>query len=175
MAEQTQFIDADNYQGGGKFDKVQFRDIALRQLQRISLNANCEFRGGYWETKEVPTGNGQTLTQRIYIPDTREVYSNSVMHLLNMIYPHADKELLSAFEKIEVQIKEAYNKFTNEPERTDQSEKQAEEYERQFSNVEQRTSFRGRKRELLEQLFREICCFLKRIDYFEGQTFEDEF
>lgn len=80
MTEPT-FEDAESYSFNNLKDKITFRDIILQHLRRISQFASVEFRGGYWEIKETPISTGgfsATITNKIYIPDTREVYSNAV-------------------------------------------------------------------------------------------------
>jgi hypothetical protein len=173
--EEVKFVDAENF-SGGKFDKITFRDIVLQQLRKIGLNANCEFRGGYWEYKEIPIRSGMassTVTTRVYIPDTREVYSNSVEYLFDLVYPHADEKLLETWTEVEKELKDAHKHLTVEPERNDKTEKETKEYERIFKNNNIKLTFRVERRRILQKLFREICCFLKRVDYFEGQSAED--
>lgn len=164
------FIDAETFSGGNKFE-LTFRDLIFRQLNKISINSDCEFRGGYWNESSVNTAAGGMIV-RTYIPDSRDKYSNSVMHLYNLILPHIDQELKEKADSILQKIKDVFLKYSSVVEdaayEVDQSE------DRYFSSEGQKVSFRTKKRELLEELFREICCFLKRVDYFDGKTYSDE-
>jgi len=174
--EDVKFIDASQYTGSDK-EKITFRDIVLSQVKKILLNANCEMRGGYWETKEVPIGNMQTLTQKTYIPDTREVYSNSVEALYDLLYAHFDELMKKDGEDYEDEMDEAFNDNTVfvEPDREDQTPEEAKKTKRRsFGTQDNKVSYRQERVKICRELFRCLCCFLKRQDYFKGKTFEEE-
>jgi len=181
--ETQQFIDADSYQGG-KQEKVTFRDIVLSQVKKISDNSNKEFKGGYYDYKPINVGQfGSSV--KVYVPDSREVYSNSVEYLYDLVFPHADKELIKSGEIAEKEIEEVYSKsFVFNKKRKEKLKeldgKEKEEYLKEMfrwrilDTDPQKVYFRSVQVRICRKLFREICCFLKRVDYFEGQTFEDE-
>ena len=171
-ADNIKFVDAENWSGGGKFEKLTFSEIVLPPLNRIALNSNVEFRGGYWEKREIYMG-GATNVIKTYIPDTREVYTNSVIFLMNLIYPHADKELKEALEISDKKTLEVFEKYTFEPEREEQKEEEKKEEERRGEERKKRKRERRKKKKRGEQLWRESCGVLKRGDYVEGKTYED--
>lgn len=145
MAEDTVFIDAETHYSGGNYkDKIQFRDIVLSFVQQIGRNANCEFRGGYWEEKPHPNPNFNGVI-KIYIPDSREVYSNSVEYLYDILYPHFDKKTLEILEKIEKEKAEL----------------------KEYKDDQEKIEYRTQRQRLNRKLFREICSFLQRENYFE--------
>lgn len=186
MQDTEQFIDAESY-SGGKQEKLTFREIVLQQLKTIGTNANQEFRGGYWNTTEIPMsigGCGTTKTIKHYVPDSREVYSNSIEYLFDLIYPHADKSLIKVGEQVEEDLEKAFEESLGAFTKRDEKWKDLSEEEkkdkikllhkwRYFDNTEQKIEYRDIRVRILRKLFREICCFLKRVDYFEGKTFSD--
>ncbi|MBT4447104.1 hypothetical protein HOA92_05515 [archaeon] len=167
------FIDAESYQGGGKYgNEVSFKSIVMRQMIKISDNSNVEFRGGFWEQRSIVVGN-TVQTIGTYVPDSREIYSNSVLYLSNIVFPHADKELREVIIKSRELIKEALTKYSVEVDREDENIEQGKTYDRKFEEIKDRISFRAFRRAELEKLFVEISCFLKRIDYFDSESFEE--
>jgi len=170
---ETKFIDAEGYIGGEK-EKLTFREIVLSHLKKISTYASVEFRGGFWEDTVKIIG-GMSVTNTHYVPDTREIYSNSIEYFYDLLYPHFDKEMKEAGKKAEKEIKEIFNNHTviKEPEREDENKEESKAY-RTFKDGSNRISFRSERREINRILFRDLCCFLKRIDYLKGKTFEEE-
>ena len=106
MENDVKFIDADAWQGSGKNDAITFRDIVMRQVAKISQNANCELRGGYCEERPVMVGQIGT-TAKVYLPDTIEVFNNSVEFLFDLIFPYSDGELKRAGQRADQEIEEA--------------------------------------------------------------------
>jgi len=177
--EETKFIDAESYTGGDK-EKLTFREIMLSHLKKISTYASVEFRGGFWEDTVKVIGN-MSVTNTHYVADSREIYSNSIEYFYDLLFPHFDKEMKEAGEKAEKEIKETFKDHTviKEPEREDENkdtiikEEESKVY-RNFKDTSNKISFRSRKRKINRILFRELCSFLKRVDYFKGKTFEEE-
>ena len=174
-SENVKYIDAEAYSGGSN-EKITFREIVLSHLRKISTYASVEFRGGYWEIKETPvsvgSGTSHTVTNKIYIPDSREVYSNSVEYLYDILYPHFDKQMEKIGEEAEELMDEAYKKYTVA--RRKDKVREGEEADREFKDTSDKVTFRNERRLINRQLFREICCFLKRKDYLKGKEFEEE-
>lgn len=88
-------------------DKLDFKFILMRQIDKIRIARSMEMRPGYWEDRNVPMSGG-FMNQRVYLPDSREVYVNSVKALRTLLIPYRDekfikkeKEIISAFEEIE--------------------------------------------------------------------------
>jgi hypothetical protein len=168
-----QFEDADSYNLNYMKDKITFRDIILQHLKKISQFASVEFRGGYWEERTVHSGSVSD-TIRTYIPDTREVYSNAVECLADMLYPYFDKEMLQEEEKCNKAIKQAFNdnSVLVEPDREDETEAEEKAY-RKFKHISNKLSYRSEKRIINRRLFRALCSFLYRKKYLELGSIED--
>lgn len=84
--------------------------------------------------------------------------------------------MLRAGEEAEKQINKALKDHTivKHKDREDETAEEGIEEDRKFSNVDDRISYRSIRAKINRKLFRAICSFLKRIDYFKGKTFEDE-
>ncbi len=172
--EKVKFIDAESFTGKGD-EKITFREIVLSHVKKISQLASVEFRGGYWEHRPNPNPQIST-TVDVYVPDSREIYSNAVEYLFDILYPHFDKEMLKSGEMAEEVMEEAYddNTIIKEEDREDKNSKEGEEADRKFGSMNNRMSYRKKRRIINRELFREICCFLKRKDYLQGQIFEEK-
>lgn len=142
----TNFEDAESFSYTDK-DKLSFKDIVLQHLKKIGTFASVELRGGYWQDKQIPFGQG-IITQKVYVPDTREVYSNAIEYFADILYPHFDKQMKEAEEKLKKEFEEAYNSKPIRDERV-------------------------LKVLINRKLFRELCSFLYRKKYLELGTAED--
>ena len=171
--EEPTFIDADQFQGGQQ-DKITFQLIILQHLKKIGTYASVEFRGGFWNRKPHPNSN-LNITVDEYVPDTREVYSNSIEYLYDLLYPHFDNEMKEAGKKTDAELDKAFkdSTVTKEASREDRDAKQGEKLRRFFDSDTDKGSFRNERLILCRKLFRELSCFLKRQDYFKGKSFDD--
>ena len=172
---EIQFEDAESY-GGSGFDekKLTFKDIVLLHVKKIGEYAAVEFRGGYWEERPIPIMN-YNGTIRTYIPDSREVYSNSIEYLHDILFPYFDEEMKKASKKADEEDKKAFedNTILKEADREDENPEQAKKYERKFGNVDNRISYRGERVKINRRLFRSLCSFLYRKKYLELGVIED--
>lgn len=173
MPEETQFEDAEAFTYNFNKDKITFKDIILLHLKKIGEYASVEYRGGYWETKTKMSG-GLSIEERYYIPDTREVYSNSINYLADMLFPYFDAEMKKAFDKADKETEDAFRDTSVivEPDKEDDNPKEEKEY-RSFKDIESRTSFRSIRVNINRKLFRALCCFLFRKKYLEVGSIED--
>lgn len=149
------YEDAESFSYNSK-DTLTFKMIILQHLKKISQLASVEFFGGYW--KEIPTPNGID-DKHIYVPDTREPYSNAVECFADLLYPHFDQELKEKEDKIRQQIKQKYSQLLGE--------------ELILVDTKIIRHFREFKLELNKELFRELCSFLYRKKYLELGSIED--
>ncbi len=88
-------------------DKLDYKFILMRQIDKVRLSRSTEMRGGYWEKRPIAMGGGYTETQ-VYIPDTQETYTASVKALRCLMIVYFDEEftknyndLLDKIEKID--------------------------------------------------------------------------
>lgn len=141
----TQFEGADTYKGSEE-GTISFRDIALKHYQRITQLSCVEFRGGYYEDKTRTAGK-IAYTERIYIPDSRDVYVNAINSLYDILLPHFDKIMKERAEEIE----ELWNTRS--------------------------IDLKGTKRwdveriEIKRRLFQQLSLLLSRLGYLEGKSF----
>jgi hypothetical protein len=159
--DNIQFIDAESYQGKID-DKITFKLIILEYLRKIGGYASVEFKGGYWEERPNPKTDAN-YPIKIYIEDTREIYSNAVEFLYDLLYPHFDNEMKQISIQIEAELKQIYNDTTINK----------EDNEREFLNINNRITFRTKRRDINRKLFRELSCFLRRTNYMESKVSAD--
>lgn len=165
MEEHTKFEDGEGFSYNPDKDRMTFRDIILQHLKKITTLASVEMMGGYWQIKETPLvlGNASTtVTSKIYIPDTRECYSNAIEVFSDMLLPYFDKEMKKAEEESSKELEEAYNNTTIE-----------QSGHRIFKKSSDQTEFRDQRVLINRQLFRALCCFLYRKKYLELGTLEN--
>lgn len=172
--DEIKFEDADAYSVGYNKDKITFRDIILQHVRKITTLASVEFRGGYWEVRPNPNPMSN-VDVRIYIPDSREVYSNAIEVLADLLTPYFDNEMKEAEKKAIEEDTKAFenNTISKQPEREDKNPEESEQYERRFGDIENRISYRSQRVKINRRLFRAISCFLYRKRYLELGEIED--
>lgn len=149
--EDTQFIDAENYHHNQ--ERITFRDIVLLHLKKISTYAGVEWCGGYWNERIKPVGNG-VISEKYYVPDTREVYCNAVDYLADILYPHFDEKMTKAEEELNKKLDKLYKDYSGE-----------KSFDKQ--------NYRQDKTKIKRKLFRELCSFLRRKTYFDSIAIEE--
>jgi len=169
MEEHTKFEDGESY-SYNKSEGLSFREIILQHLKLISRNYSVELRGGYWEEKPNPIPNSNEVI-RIYVPDTREVYSNSVEALADMLLPYFDEEMKKSEAECIKLLKQYYETCTSE--KTANTEKEFTKAKRSFKTIEDKMSYRSLRVKVCRKLFRALCCFLHRKRYLEVGSLED--
>lgn len=174
--DEIQFLDADSRTVGK--EKITFREIVLNHLKRILTFASVEFRGGFWEYRSHPDPQ-RNDPLKTYIHDTREIYSNAIEGLYDVLFPHFDKKMKDEGKELVKELETAYRDNTSivEADREDKTPEEGEEVEKQekrtFGNVDNRRSYRKQRLNINRKLFRALCCFLKRIDYFKGKSLDE--
>ena len=135
---------------------------------------SVEMRGGYWEEKPHPNPN-LNITLKTYIIDTREVFSNSIAYLYEILYPHFDKKMKDEGEKLEKELETLYkNKtVTKEKEREDKNIEEGKIEDRKFEDIKDRVSYRTKKADIHRKILRALSCFLKRKDYLKGKDVDE--
>lgn len=171
--DKPQFEDAEGFQFGPK-NPLDFKMIILMHLKNIGKYSAVEFRGGYWDTKPISVG-GAILEHRVYTPDTREVYSNAVEYLHDMLYPHFDEKMRKQSIAAEEKLKAAWEKSTvvKEPDREEEDSVEGSKYDRKFATTKDRVTYRTLRRDINRLLFRALCSFLYRKKYLELGAIED--
>ena len=156
--DETQFIDADSYSGGGK-QEVTFPAIVMRHIIRLGGLASQEFRGGYWEKHPRMIG-GSTYSDEHYIGDSREEYGNSIDFLHDILHEYFDSTMQKASlqDGKELEIAKEQATSTNE----------------QGVKTIDKQTYKNKKIQIKRKLFRALMGFLKREKYLQGKTFEED-
>ena len=160
MENNIEFENPNNY-SSGSLAKLSFREIVLLHLKKIGIFASVEFRGGFWQDKIINNGS-VVIKEKIYISDTREVYSNAVEYLADLLYPHYDKKMKAKEMEIE---KEKENAFKDKTIIKDENEV--------FKNQENKIFYRSKRMQINKKLFRELSAFLKRTNYLNIGSIDD--
>lgn len=97
----TQYFEPDDRFG----QKLDFNTIVMRQIDKVRAAGSVEWMGGYWERKPYSiSGTSGAMTEQ-YIPDTREVYINSVDVLFDLLLPYFDDDFDKKFDELEQEKK----------------------------------------------------------------------
>ncbi len=149
--------DVDSFQGGygGNQEGLTFSMIVHMHINRIVKKASNELRGGYYDitTKEVA---GVAYTSKKYVPDTREEYCNAVDALADITFVYFDETMTKAEEDLDKEIEDKTKECMVKDHR-DKEELDEEKYKKM-------------KIKTKRKLFRELCSFIKRKDYFGSES-----
>lgn len=99
MSDVESFMDSENFGGG---DKDAFKTVIITQLARITAAGSKEMIGGFWQQKVKKSEQGVLITEKIWVPDARSEYINSILTLDDLLIVYQDdtaKQELKAFEK----------------------------------------------------------------------------
>jgi len=80
-------------------EKVEFKDIVIESLRKLSEKAFTEFKGGYWK-KEVK-GN---FVEEVYVSDSRKEYIQGIEFLCDLLLPRFDEAMTKSYIKITEEI-----------------------------------------------------------------------
>ena len=95
METNNDFLNAENYKG---YKEVfGFREIAMRQFQKVISNMSQEYREGFWIYSNSPNMNPQKIK---YIGDSRKELRNSINTLHDILQPKFDEEMVKKSEEI---------------------------------------------------------------------------
>ncbi len=155
------FIDAEDYTAFGNKNEVSFRSIVLGHIQRIALLASKEWRGGYWQERTIVTSGGFSSAEPIYVPDSREEYSNAVDYLADLLFPHFDSEVRDAETSLNEELEEVKEQLRKQVKNTDDALERFKEI------------LHDEKVKIKRKLFRHLCSFLYRRKYLELGVIED--
>lgn len=86
-------------------EKIDFRFILMRQIDKVRTARSTEMRGGYNE-KRYSAVNGMTNEYEIYVPDTRQTYINSVKTFKMLMITYWDEEFKDEFDKLLIKLGE---------------------------------------------------------------------
>lgn len=151
----TQFLDADTYSGGAK-EGLTFQQIVLFQVSRITRLQSVEFTGGYWNSRARMMG-GVGITEKYYIPDSRDQFINATNNLHDVLNAHFDETAAKEIQAFEEDRQALVKKLD------------AEYASKQVSAGDAKNE----KADFHRKLLRILCRLLKRLGYLEGTVFEE--
>lgn len=110
----VQFFEPDDRFG----QKLDFNTIIMRQIDKVRTAGSVEWMGGYWERKPYSISGMSGAMSEEYVPDTREVYINSVDVLFDLLLPYFDdvfdKEFKDLEQKKEKTLEEKYDEIKHQ-------------------------------------------------------------
>jgi len=141
--EESILMDSESYHG--KKEQYSYKDIVMRQLQRVVIATSKEMRGGFVVKHYIGAGHAGEISR--YVGDTRKELIRSIDCLHDLLMPKFDKEMQKHSEEI---YQEDSEKNVNE-----------EKYD-WFDRVK-----------LYRRLFQQLCLFMERKKWFETESIEE--
>lgn len=139
-----------------------FKEIVITQLGRVVALSNVEFRGGYYTI--IPSKKGED--KEVYVPDTREAFSNGLMALALLLKSRFDKEMERAYKTFEEEMDKIREEFID----TSSPSEDVILGEGFYTNSRDKVLFetyKQKKLNLFLSLFGNLCNLLYREKYFE--------
>jgi len=137
MPKDIEFVDENER----TIQKIDYSQVLMNQIDKVRLSGSVEFRGGYWENRDKMIG-GSLVTEKVYIPDTRQVYIGAVEQLYDLLISSLDKKFETENKLIEEKIKGL----------DDQREEKKKKLDENEFNVWYYSELRKLKREQYKQL-----------------------
>lgn len=156
MDDNIQFQNMDSWKGGGGKFGLTFKQITLEHIRRCVVNGSCEWHGGYWNE------TGTNPITRTYVPNSRDVYCNSVRMLRACLLGYFDKPMEKADKELQEQFEEAFQNYHEELKKEDNKSKYA------------KAEYYEVKVDLYIKLFEELIRLSKRLNFFEEEATEEE-
>ena len=153
MTEGVQFQNMDSWKGGGDKSSLSIKQIILLHLQKCVANGSVEWVGGYWVTKLK-----ENWTDKEYVPNTREVYGNSIRMLRCLLICNFDEIMKEADQSIQEDLKENQKEYFDTEDKT--------------KKVKQ--DYHQTKIDLWITLFEELIMLSKRLHFFEESEGEKQ-
>jgi hypothetical protein len=146
-------LDGENYR---KTESYGFREIVLKQVNRITDIYSSELTSGYWKYSQPDHyGNKQPLC---YISDGRLSFIQSVECLHDLLMPKFDKQMKKDIEDIEA---EQLSSLEN-------CNKDLFEHPKDPSTIRANIKIKFSRR-----IFQKLCLFLERIGWLQESGIED--
>lgn len=139
-----------------------FKEIVMEHLKRITQLSCVEFRGGYYNSFKTK----QAEIHETYVPDSREVLSNAIYCMAQLLILKFDKEMTPAFEQFNKDRLELKRKFLDSTKSLEETEVLGEG----FYNDDEKIlleEYKIQKIVIYLDLFTELSKLLARKKYFE--------
>ncbi len=145
-------IEGENYRDTEHYG---FRDICLRQVQRIMTIYSKELVEGFYKySQRDSSGNHQVVA---YIPDGKKSYIQSVQCLSDLLYPKFDDETRERIAYIEKEIADEHDKFQ----------------EKKETEAVAMTTWLKFEVPKMREMFQELCLLLERLGWLQDASLED--
>jgi len=168
----VEFQDADTQVSTYGKDGLTFKAIVLHQLQKIVNLQSREMRGGFWQTKTIPVGNGMVKAEKFYVADAREEYGGAVDALHDLLIPYFDVKLKELDKILKSQLK-ILKEDVIDASSIDETEVLDNEFYTDPKNKLIIANYRFKKLNISRRMFQGLCCFLHRKKYLELGSIED--
>lgn len=154
MEDNISFQNMDSWRGGsgGKFG-LTFKQICLMHINRCVQNGSVEWHGGFWQDRQA-----NNCVEHYYVPDTRDVYNNSVRMLRALLLGYYDDKI----KEVDNELQEEYKQKHKEYMEVDEKGKDVK-----FEWYSYRVNWHIR-------MFEELIMLSKRLNFFEEETSEEE-
>lgn len=139
-----EIVDTENYRGST--EGFGFKEIVMKQLQRVVTNMSQEMREGFWIYSQTGKKNPERMR---YIGDSRKELTQSTDVLHDLLMAKFDKEMNDESKKINEKIQAI----------KEESETKAEYWKKKLT--------------LYRELFQSLCSFLNRIGWLESEDIEE--
>ena len=126
--DEITWVDPEAFTSSGN-DKLDYKFILMRQIDKVRVARSTEMRGGYNEQR--PTGGGGMIS--IYIADTREIYINSVKMFNFLMIPDQDQEFNKKKEELSEKLDETLKPLKEQYE-TDKTKDKEGKYQNTYRN-----------------------------------------
>lgn len=155
MSEDITFMNTDTWRGSGSGKFVlTFPQIVLMHVNRCIINGSDEWKGGYWEER-ISSAGGVGTKERRYIPDTKNVFNNSVRMLRALLLNYYDKKMGEDDKRITGLLNEIKKKIKT------------------ISNKEDLNMLQIEKVEVSTDLLECLIGLAKRLNFFQEEVVED--
>ena len=159
MSEDVSFQNMDSWRGGaGKF-QLTFKAIIIMHINRCVQNGSVEWHGGYW------TDTGNNPVSHIYVPDSRDVYSNSIKMLRACLLGYFDDKMAEADKQLQEEFQKARDKFNTDYEESNQNKTGKKDVLAEWYSFKVTWHIK---------LFEQLILLSKRLNFFEEETSEEE-
>jgi len=152
MTEDISFQNMDSWRGNSNKYGLTFKQIVIMHINRCVQNGSVEWHGGYWNE----TGNNPV--NRVYVPDSRDVYCNSVKMLRACLLGYFDEKIEKADKELKEEFDKEYKIF----------------YDEDKKDKDIRYEWYSFKTNWHIRLFEQLILLSKRLNFFEEETSEDE-
>jgi len=145
--------ESENWNSGQK--SFGFKDIVMRQLQKVVSNMSQEMREGFnIYSQSSPSGTPQKLR---YVGDSRKELRNSIDVLHDLLLAKFDDEMKKQSELLYDEYEKYFNKYNH------------------ISNIkdDDRAEFWRIVLKIYRKLFQHLCLFLERLGWLEAGALED--